>query len=84
MNPARFARDIARARTRYARAAQRFDRAMADWETAAVPIVMVDETVPLWTPRQRDLARVTVGAWSDLMASRRTWDGILSELGCPR
>jgi hypothetical protein len=84
MNPARFERDLARARTRYARAAKRLDRAMTDWETAAVPIVTVDGTVPLWTPRQRDLARVTVGAWSDLMDSRRAWDGILFELSCPR
>jgi len=84
MNPARFERDIARARTRYARAAHRLDRAMTAWDGAAVPIAMVEETVPFWTPQQRDLAYRTVKAWDELLVSRRAWDTILFDLSCPR
>jgi len=84
MNPARFERDIARARIRYARAAHRFGPALADWQAAAVPIVMTDETVPLWTPRQRDVTSRAVKAWDNLLVSHQGWESLLHGLGHQR
>lgn len=84
MNPARFEREIARARTRYDRAAHRFERAMADWQAAAVPVALADDTVPPWTQHHREVTDRAAKAWGELLLRHRAWEVLLHDLGCQR
>jgi hypothetical protein len=84
MRPARYEREIVRTRTRYAKAADRFARALAEWQAEQVPIGITEEVVPQWTSRQRDASWRAADAFADLVTSHRAWEKLLQELGHPR
>jgi len=84
MGPARYEKEIVRTRARYAKAADRFAKAMAEWKGEQVPIAVTEEAVPQWTMRQRDASWRAADAFADLVTSHRAWEKLLQDLGHQR
>ena len=84
MGPASYEREIARTRARYAKAADRFVHAMAQWQREQVPIAVAEDMVPQWTIQQRDATWRAADAFADLVTSHRAWEKLLQQLGHQR
>jgi hypothetical protein len=67
-------------RVRYVEATVRLERALADWQSAAVRL---EAGVP-WTPDQLTATENVAAAWAELVRRRREWDAVLRELGYQR
>jgi hypothetical protein len=80
----RYGRGVDAARARYVAATLRLEEAIRVWRTAAVPVEVSQDSVPVWTAEQAAAAEQVAAAFADLVARRREWDAMLRDLGYQR